>query len=61
MIQVQLDGSGPSCRAQHTVALWCPWYTLISLPVDVDHNLVVVSEDAARGVFCFMLEKKWKV
>lgn len=40
------EGSAPSCRAQQTVALWCPWYTLISSPVDMDQSLAVVSEEA---------------
>lgn len=43
-----VQGSAPSWRAQQMVALWCPWYTLISSPVDIDHSLAVVSEDAAN-------------
>ena len=33
--------------AQHTVALWWPWYTRMASPVDIVHSLAVVSEDAA--------------
>lgn len=42
-------GSAPSWRAQQTVALWWPWYTLISSPFDIDQSLAVVSEEAAKG------------
>lgn len=41
------EGSAPSWSAQQMVALWCPWYTLISSPVDMDQSLAVVSEEAA--------------
>jgi hypothetical protein len=40
--------SAPSWRAQQTVALWWPWYTLMASPVDIVHSLAVVSEEAAR-------------
>jgi len=40
--------SAPSWRAQQTVALWWPWYTLMASPVDIIHSLAVVSEEAAR-------------
>lgn len=46
--RIQEEDSAPSWRAQHTVALWCPWYTLISSPDDIDHSLAVVSEEAAK-------------
>ena len=39
--------SAPSWRAQHTVALWWPWYTRMASPVDIVHSLAVVSEEAA--------------
>ena len=49
-IRVQDDKySGPSLRAQHTVALWCPWNTLMASPADSLQSLAVVSEEAANG------------
>lgn len=40
--------SAPSWRAQQTVALWCPWYTLMASPVDIVQSLAVVSDEAAK-------------
>lgn len=40
------DSVLPSWRAQQTVALWWPWYTLMASPVAIVHNLAVESEEA---------------